>query len=63
MQLSWSPAKKRKIKEKFLNFCNIVLAYTHYESVEQEVSRSAVLEFWLCMHEIELFIDVSLIAK
>lgn len=40
-ELSWSPAKKRKIKEKFLNFCNIVLAYTHYESVEQEDLRAS----------------------
>lgn len=38
----WSPskAKKRRSKEDFFNFCNIVLEYTNYEGMKQEELRA-----------------------
>ena len=35
---NWSPAKRRRIKETFLSFCDIVLNYTQYSSSQAAVS-------------------------
>ena len=33
----WSPAKRRKIRDTFLSFCDIVLSYTQYSSARSQV--------------------------
>ena len=33
----WSSARKKKIKNRFLSFCDIVLEYTQYEHMKHEV--------------------------
>ena len=46
----WSPAKRRKIRDTFLSFCDIVLSYTQYSSARSQVyvrySNLSMLDFF-----------------